>query len=252
MFCAPNVLPYLCTYMHTITLHNLTIGYRGKVICRDLCARIHSGALTCLLGTNGAGKSTLLRTVAGLQPAMGGEVVVQGEGREPRAVGTLSKGEMARLVSVVLTEQPDVQHLSVAQMVGMGRLPYTGFFGRLGTHDRHIVAQALAATGMEAFAERPFDALSDGERQKVMIAKALAQQTPLILLDEPTAFLDYPSKVDTMRMLHRLAVEMDKIVVLSTHDLELASQHADRLLTLRQGLGEMSKAELTRYLGSMA
>lgn len=237
--------------MHTITISNLTIGYRDKVVGRGLDACLRSGELTCLLGTNGVGKSTLLRTVAGLQPALGGEVVMHDADGSRHVVARCSKGEMARRVSVVLTEQPDVQHFSVAEMVGMGRLPYTGFFGTLTADDRRIVAQSLRAVGIEAFAPRPFDALSDGERQKVMMAKALAQHTPVILLDEPTAFLDYPSKVDMMKMLHTLAAETDKIVVLSTHDLELAHQHADRLLTLRQGLGEMTKAELGEYLRSL-
>ncbi len=234
-----------------IIISNLSIGYKGKVVERGLSAEVRCGELTCLLGTNGTGKSTMLRTLAGLQPALSGEVCLRAEGDQMQQVEAFSKQELARWVSVVLTEQPDVKQLSVAEMVGMGRMPYTGFFGSLSDDDRRIVAESLEATGMGAFAERYFDALSDGERQKVMIAKALAQQTPIILLDEPTAFLDYPSKVEMMKMLRRLANEMNKTILLSTHDLELALQHADRLLLLGQGLHEMSREALGQYIKSL-
>lgn len=234
--------------MDTITISNLSIGYNNKVIAARISTTIRSGQLTALLGTNGVGKSTFLRTVAALQPALKGSIVFQNDKNGERLAGRLSKGEMARLVSVVLTERPDIQHFSVRDMVGMGRLPYTGFFGTLNANDRQIVAEALSVTGLDDFADRQFDALSDGERQKVMIAKALAQQTPVILLDEPTAFLDYPSKVEMMKMLRRLANDMDKTVLLSTHDLELASHYADRLLVLRHGLADISKEQLENYI----
>jgi iron complex transport system ATP-binding protein len=158
---------------------------------------------------------------------------------------------MAQHIAVVLTEQPDVKQLTVSEIVGMGRMPYTGFFGSMDNDDRHIVQQALQDTGLARFANRYFDALSDGERQKVMIAKALAQQTPVIVLDEPTAFLDYPSKVDMMKILHHLAIAQGKTILLSTHDLELALQHADRLLILRDDLGEMTRASLADYIRSL-
>lgn len=249
-FVLPTFYP-IFALMHTITITNLSIGYGRKAVWQGLSGMLHSGELTCLLGTNGVGKSTLLRTIAGLQPALAGEVLLCGADGEPHAVDSLSKGEMSRLVSVVLTEHPDVHHFSVEQMVAMGRLPYTGFFGSLHDADREVVALSLRAVGLEGMARREFDALSDGERQKVMIAKALAQQTPVILLDEPTAFLDYPSKVETMKMLRQLAAETDRIVVLSTHDLGLAHTYADRLLTLDNGLSEMSKDALESYLRAL-
>ena len=164
----------------------------------------------------------------------------------------MSKAQLATLVSVVLTERPEVQHMTVAEVVGLGRMPYTGFFGTLTAADRQVVVEALALVGIAPYAPRMIDALSDGERQKVMIAKALAQQTPVVLLDEPTAFLDYPSKVEMMKLLRRLTAETGKAILLSTHDLPLALQLADRLLTIGHGLREMSKAELAQYLGSMA
>jgi iron complex transport system ATP-binding protein len=237
--------------MNTVIINNLSIGYRAKVIGSNLNGKLQSGQLTCLLGTNGVGKSTLLRTMAGLQPALRGGVVYQNDAAETKAVSELSKGEVARLVAVVLTELPDVRQLSVSEVVGMGRLPYTGFFGMLSHDDRQIVNSSLAQVGIRAFAQRQFDALSDGERQKVMIAKALAQQTPVILLDEPTAFLDYPSKVEVMKALRHMANDMNKTILLSTHDLNLALHYADRLLMLKQGLHEITKEELRAYLQNL-
>lgn len=235
----------------SIVISHLTVGYKDAVVGHDLCAHIRPGALTALLGTNGTGKSTLLRTVAGLQRAISGEVLLKAGDHSPVSVATLSRQEMAQHIAVVLTEQPDVKQLTVSEIVGMGRMPYTGFFGSMDNDDRHIVQQALQDTGLARFANRYFDALSDGERQKVMIAKALAQQTPVIVLDEPTAFLDYPSKVEMMKILHHLAIAQGKTILLSTHDLELALQHADRLLILRDDLGEMTRASLADYIRSL-
>lgn len=234
--------------MNTITIEGLTIGYKNKPVEANLTATVAAGQLTCLLGSNGRGKSTLLRTIAGLQPALAGNVLLAADGFAPRAVSTIGRSEMARWVSVVLTEQPDVRLITVGEMVGMGRMPYTGFFGSLGPRDREIIARSLRALGMEAFAPRLFETLSDGERQKVMIARALAQETPIVLLDEPTAFLDYPSKVEVMKTLQHLAATMGKTIMLSTHDLELASLYAHRLLALDHGLHEVTKAELRGYI----
>ncbi len=234
--------------MKTIVISDLSIGYKDKVVWQGLTADVTSGRLTCLLGVNGVGKSTLLRTIAGFQPPLAGMVQLANGAGKLRDVTLLSKSQLSKIVSVVLTQRPDVQNMTVREMVGMGRLPYSGFFGSLHADDERIVDEAMAATGIADFAPRMFHALSDGERQKVMIAKALAQQTPIILLDEPTAFLDYPSKVEMMKLLHRLATDYDKTILLSTHDLELALQLGDRLLTLDKGLREMSKEELREYM----
>lgn len=234
--------------MSLITLENLAIGYKNKVVKSGLTAEIRSGQLTALIGTNGMGKSTLLRTIAALQPCKAGHVTFKADGGHAINLDTLTPGELARMVSVVLTERPDARLLTVRQVVAMGRLPYTGFFGRLTTADEMVVDKTLQVTELTHFANRQFDALSDGERQKVMIAKALAQQTPIIILDEPTAYLDYPSKVQTMVMLRRLANQLDKIVLLSTHDLELAFKHADRLLSLRHNLAEYPKERMRDYI----
>ena len=212
--------------MESVLLQHLSIGYTHKgqqhVVVADINAAIQRGQLTCLLGRNGVGKSTLLRTLAAFQPPLAGKIVLKG-----RTISTYSDKEMSKLIGIVLTEKPQVQNMTVAEMVAMGRSPYTGFWGTLEEEDEQIVRDAIRLTGIESLQDRLIQTLSDGERQKVMIAKALAQQTPIIYLDEPTAFLDFPSKVETMQLLHRLAVEEQKTIFLSTHDVELALQLAD-------------------------
>lgn len=213
--------------MDTVTLSHLAIGYSGKhgnskVVLSDICASIRSGELTCLIGANGVGKSTLLRTLATFQPKLSGDIYIKG-----REIGAYTAKELARVIGVVLTEKPDVANMTATDMVLMGRSPYTGFWGGYSTDDRTIADKAISMVGIGGLANRPVSTLSDGERQKVMIAKALAQETPIIYLDEPTAFLDYPSKVEIMRLLHHISKETEKTVFLSTHDLELALQLAD-------------------------
>lgn len=227
--------------MNTIQLNNLSIGYPDKklgrkCIAHSINATLYGGQLTCLLGANGAGKSTLLRTLSGFLPPLAGDVIVA-----DKPLQTYTDKERARTIGVVLTERPELHHLSVSELAGMGRSPYTGFWGRLSKEDEVIVDEALRMVGMEEMATRLVDTLSDGERQKVMIAKALAQQTPVIFLDEPTAFLDYPSKVETMLLLRRLAHETGKIIFLSTHDVELALQTADTLWLMKKVRGQSGK-----------
>lgn len=212
----------------TIRLSRLSTGYWGKHhtvwVATDIEASLYGGELTCLLGANGAGKSTLLRTLSASQPPVSGEIWIG----EKRLVEYADK-ELAKLVGIVLTERCDVENLTVEELVGMGRTPYTGFWGTLRKEDKQIVSEAIGQVGIAKLSGRMVQTLSDGERQKVMIAKALAQQTPIILLDEPTAFLDFSSKVEVMRLLRSLAHDLGKTVFLSTHDLELALQIADKL-----------------------
>lgn len=230
-----------------------------KVIAERLTGELTGGELTCLVGRNGTGKSTFLRTIAGLQAPIGGRVEVtpprpsqgEGVGKNSVSIHSLSANERAKMIGVVLTQKPDVQNMTVEEVVGLGRTPYTGFFGTLSKADRAIVAEAMEQVGIRPLAQRNIQMLSDGERQKVMIAKALAQQTPVILLDEPTAFLDYPSKVEMMQMLHQMAKEMDKTIVLSTHDIELAAKIATRFLLLSEkGLQEVQASELLTSFSS--
>lgn len=212
----------------SIKLQELSIGYRTKgntkVVASQLSAHILRGELTCLLGQNGIGKSTLLRTLSAFQPSLGGEIMV-----EDRILSSYTDKELSRHIGVVLTEKPDLRNMTARELVELGRSPYTGFWGSLTAADDNMVDEALRLVAIEELAPRLVHTLSDGERQKVMIAKALAQQTPVIFLDEPTAFLDFPSKVETMQLLGRLAHEQQKTIFLSTHDVELALQLADRI-----------------------
>ena len=218
----------------TIHIENLSIGYPGKgdvkVVADGICAGINSGELTCLLGANGVGKSTLLRTLSAFQPKLGGNIFIEG-----KEIGDYTDKQLSRVISVVLTEKCDIRNMSVVELIGLGRSPYTGFWGTLSKEDKIVVDKSIALVGIPHLAHRMVHTLSDGERQKAMIAKALAQQCPIILLDEPTAFLDVTSRIETMVLLHRLAVEKEKAVLLSTHDQDLAIQMGDCLWLQEKG-----------------
>ena len=220
----------------TVVIDNLSIGYRTrqgmKTVAQHLTADIRSGELTCLLGQNGVGKSTLLRTLAGFQPKLEGSITICG-----RELSDYSDRQLARTIGVVLTERPDVQQMTVSELVALGRSPYTGFWGTMSDDDHQVTREAIRQVDIDELADRLVSTLSDGERQKVMIAKALAQQTPIICLDEPTAFLDYPSKVEILLMLRRICRESGKTVFLSTHDVELALQIADMLWLMDRSNG---------------
>ncbi len=210
----------------TVKTINLSTGYLTKkgpaVITSGINASLHSGELTCLLGPNGAGKSTLLKTLSAFLPPIGGEITIEG-----RSISKYQDSELARTLGVVLTERLSLANMSTEGLIGLGRSPYTGFFGNLNDNDRRIVDEAMSLVRIENLKGRMVQTLSDGERQKVLIAKALAQETPIIFLDEPTAFLDYPSKVEIMQLLLRLSRLKDKTIFLSTHDMDLALQTAD-------------------------
>ena len=233
--------------MTAITTNRLTVGYRGNRVVEDTSLSLPCGRLVCLLGPNGAGKSTLLRTLCGFQPPIAGTVTISGSD-----ITTMSAAEMARLVSVVLTDRPLTPSLTAAEMVGMGRAPYTGFWGRLSDEDRRLVSEAMQTVGIAPLATRRMGQLSDGELQKVMIAKALAQHTPVIVLDEPTAFLDYPSKVAVMKTLARLAHDEGKTILMSTHDLELAAQLGDELMKIEnKHIRKITADEVSRIIGRL-
>ena len=233
--------------MTAITTNRLTVGYRGHRVVEDISLSLPCGRLVCLLGPNGAGKSTLLRTLCGFQPPIAGTVTISGSD-----ITTMSAPEVARLVSVVLTDRPLTPSLTAAEMVGMGRAPYTGFWGRLSDDDRRLVSEAMQTVGVDSLATRRMGQLSDGERQKVMIAKALAQHTPVIVLDEPTAFLDYPSKVAVMKTLARLAHDESKTILMSTHDLELAAQLGDELMEIEnKHIRKITADEVSRIIGRL-
>ena len=226
-----------------LAINDATIGYRNgkKVtpIVESINATLRAGEVVALIGLNGAGKSTLLRTLSAFQQPLSGSVrFAMGD------AARLSSQELARCLSVVLTEN-DFAALTVGEVVALGRTPYTGFLGCLTADDKAIVAGAMAKMGVQHLENRLIATLSDGERQKCLIAKAIAQQTPLMLLDEPTAFLDFRSKVQLFRMLRCLAAEEEKAVVVSTHDIEMALRFADKLWLIDEGrLYEGSAAEL--------
>ena len=214
-----------------ISLSQLSVGYTlSHPVISDINLELRGGQLACLIGENGIGKSTLLKTLTGFLPKLKGSLLLGN-----RDIESFSQRELARQVSIVLTQKPDVQNLTIEEIIGLGRSPYTGFFGRLRAEDRKVVDDAIATMGIEKLRGRMIQTLSDGERQKVMIAKALAQETSIILLDEPTAFLDFPSKAETFQSLQRMAHERDKLILLSTHDLELAVRFADSLLEVKRG-----------------
>lgn len=220
----------------TIRITDLVTGYSGKkgktVISGGINASLYSGELTCLLGPNGAGKSTLLKTLSGFIAPLSGVIETEG-----KPLGSYSEAELSKIISVVLTDKVSLNNMSVEELVEMGRSPYTGFWGRLSHRDREIVDESLELVNITGLRKRMVQTLSDGERQKVMIAKALAQETPIIFLDEPTAFLDYPSKVEIMQLLQRLSRIKGKTVFLSTHDLELALQIADKIWLIDKKYG---------------
>lgn len=218
-----------------IDTNNLGIGYRlkggkQKRIHESLDLQLFPGEVTCLLGLNGAGKSTLLRTLCGFQPPLSGEIRLKG-----KPLADYSQINFSLIVGVVLTEKTNAGGITVYELVSLGRHPYTGFFGQLKKYDREIIEQSIDAVGIAHKAHNYVSELSDGERQKAMIAKALAQQCPIILLDEPTAFLDVTSRIETMVLLHKLAMEQEKAILLSTHDLDLAIQMGDCLWLQEKG-----------------
>ena len=217
-----------------LTTEALTIGYPAKgqrrVVAQDLHLSLQAGQLICLLGPNGSGKSTLLRTLSGTQAPLSGSIALHRQ-----SLASLTPAQRATQLAVVLTEPMYAHNLSAYDLVAMGRYPYTSWLGRLTPDDHRAVEQAMEATGTTAFAVRPVGTLSDGERQKITIARALAQDTPVLMLDEPTAHLDLPNRIATLQLLRRLAREFQKAVVLSTHSLDLALLMADYLWLMHQG-----------------
>ncbi|NJN54983.1 MAG: ABC transporter ATP-binding protein [Anaerolineae bacterium] len=212
---------------------SLAVGYPQKGVDRVVAAEMNlalcGGQLVCLLGPNGAGKSTLLRTVAGMQRPLQGTVLLGGQN-----IHKLDAKTVARQISVVLTERVNVGMLTAYALVALGRHPYTDWTGKLTAVDEAVVQWALTAVSAAHLASRFLPELSDGERQKVMIARALAQEPQLLLLDEPTAYLDLPRRVEIMGILRQLAHDEKRAVLLSTHDLDLALRMADSIWLMPQ------------------
>lgn len=217
--------------MTAIETRNLAIGY-DRPLYTGVNLTLQQGELVCLLGLNGAGKSTLLRTLCGFLHPIDGSMKIMG-----RPAEKIHPEELSKEMGIVLTEKVNAGGVTVRELVSMGRYPHTGFFGRLTDRDREIVDRALESVGLTGFEERHLGELSDGERQKSFIAKALAQECPIIILDEPTAFLDITSRMELMVMLRQLADKENKAIIVSTHDLDSALQSAHTLWLMDKGDG---------------
>ena len=210
--------------------HQLSIGYPKFTVAHNIDVSLYAGELVCLIGPNGAGKSTLMRTLAGMQSPLAGYTTLLDDD-----VHKLDARELARRLSIVLTDRVDVGLLSGYALVALGRHPYTDWTGQLSAHDEAVVRWAVDAVGASDLAPRNVNELSDGERQKLMIARALAQEPAVMLLDEPTAYLDLPRRVEIMLLLRELARKTARAILLSTHDLDLALRNADRIWLMPKG-----------------
>ena len=223
----------------SISTNKLSIGYGATIVQRDLTFSLNAGEMVCMLGPNGCGKSTLLRTLAGLQPALSGEYRIQ----------STEYRQSSKEVALVLTERLSMDNTTVHDVVALGRYPYSSFLGGLTKEDEAIIAESLKQVGFEHLdiSNTFFNAHSDGEKQRILIAKALAQQTPIILLDEPTAHLDLPHRILILRLLRNLAHEQGKTILISTHELDLALALSDRILLMTPKKGvQLDTAEHLR------
>ncbi|MDE7426583.1 MAG: ABC transporter ATP-binding protein [Muribaculaceae bacterium] len=219
------------THTPAMSAQELSVGYvrngKATVVSSGISASLEPGSVTLLLGANGAGKSTLLRTLSGVQEPLSGAVRVGG-----KDISTLSGRQMARAVSLVYTDRTGGGGLTVEELIGLGRYPYTGWSGRLSADDKNAVQQAMESVGIIHKRNAAVATLSDGERQKAMIARALAQHTPVMLLDEPTSFLDVATRLNILSLLRRLATERNVAILLSTHDIAASLAVADFLWLL--------------------
>lgn len=220
---------------YTAILHaqNLNIGYKQAkqqtIIAQNLNCEIFEGEMLCLLGPNGSGKSTFIRTIAGLQPALGGSISIHN-----KQIDGKNAAQLAKNMSVVLTDSISMPNTSVWGIVSYGRHPHTNWLGILSESDSKIISNAIEKVGLSELKNRNLNTLSDGEKQRAMIAKALAQDTDFIMLDEPTAHLDLPNRIAIMKLLRDLAHSTRKSILLSTHELDLALQVADRIWLMQK------------------
>lgn len=208
---------------------NLSIGYTTKkqvtTIAHNINLQLKAGSLTALIGANGIGKSTLLRTLTGIQKPLAGSVTLNGKN-----IVAYTPPDLAHHLSIVLTEGLPASNLTVYELVALGRQPYTNWVGNLSAEDHAKINEALQLTQTEHLRDKKHFEISDGQLQKVLIARALAQDTPLIILDEPTTHLDFQHKAGLLRLLKKLAAEAGKCILYSTHDIDLALQLSDQLI----------------------
>ncbi|MDR2040060.1 MAG: ABC transporter ATP-binding protein [Bacteroidales bacterium] len=206
-----------------LKLENLSVGYSKKTILADINLSADWGELIAIIGRNGIGKSTLMRTLARLQPELSGEILLAG-----KPLNIYTRNELAEKMSIVSTESPSVSHLTVRQLVAFGRFPYTNWIGKLTEKDISVINESMQLVGISHLADKNIYEISDGEKQRAMIARTLAQDTDLILLDEPTAFLDMPNKYEVIQLMHQLTRKKGKTIIFSTHDLNIAIHEADK------------------------
>ncbi len=220
-------------YTAILQTKDLTIGYahakQQMIIAQNLQCEIFEGEMLCLLGPNGSGKSTFIRTIAGLQPALSGSILIHNQ-----RLCEKNTAELAKNMSLVLTDSVSMQNTTVWDIVSYGRHPHTNWLGMFSKDDKAIIADAIEKVGLTEYAQRNINTLSDGEKQRAMIAKALAQDTDFIMLDEPTAHLDLPNRIAIMKLLKDLAHSTRKSILLSTHELDLAVQVADRIWLMQK------------------
>ena len=207
-----------------IRFQSLSLGYGSRILIDSLSATVKSGELTALVGRNGTGKSTLLRAITGLGERIGGDILLG-----DKSIDSLSTAELATMVAFVTTDKVRIANLRCRDVVALGRAPYTNWIGRMQEQDEEIVMRSMELVGMNDYADKTMDRMSDGECQRIMIARALAQQTPIILLDEPTAFLDMPNRYELCTLLQRLAHEEQKCILFSTHELDIALALCDSI-----------------------
>jgi iron complex transport system ATP-binding protein len=216
--------------MEVLRTEDLHIGYKDKAILPPINVSLKEGNLIALIGPNGAGKSTLFKTLTAHIKPIKGSIKLFG-----KEITDYSSKEKARLIGLVLTERPDDMFLKVYDVVASGRCPYTDFFGKIGKEDENVIQESLDIVGINKLKDRYFNTLSDGEKQKVMIAKTLAQNTPIIFMDEPTAFIDYPSKIELFSLMKMLTKERNKTIIFSSHDLELLLRYTDDIWLISKG-----------------
>ena len=207
-----------------IQLNNISLAFGERTLIDGATTRFECGEMVALLGRNGTGKSTLLRAMAKLGDIAEGEILVDG-----KSIADIDIRTFARLVAFVNTERIDIDSMRAYDLVAIGRSPYTDWMGRLTKEDREIIERSMQITGVDKLANRMVETLSDGECQRVMIARALAQDTSVILLDEPTAFLDLPNRYELCTLLSRLAHDEGKLIIFSTHELDIALSLSDSI-----------------------
>ena len=212
----------MAAYLET---KDLSVGYHGKVLIEDIPLHVQRGRIVTLIGPNGSGKSTILKTIIGQLSKVSGTVVLDG-----KAMEAWSRNEVARRMAILMTARMEPELMTCRDVVGTGRYPYTGKLGILTSEDRAIVERSLVQVGGLDFADRPFANISDGQRQRILLARALCQEPEIIVLDEPTSFLDIRYKLELLTVLKRMVRENDLAVLLSLHELELAERISDTVV----------------------